>query len=164
MFLTKLAEKSGLWDWVAPKQRNDSKDDCKNVDKKNQTGKGKNNVDKLALKRAEDAKRKAERIRKIRTQFELEKTAEKNGVLAKKQRVRYYHKIADTYFPAFVVGVHFDDGPDRPYYTIKYKKPESETDSDGKEHTTFHSIEKQTDSNRLTTVPWDEEKTWDIIK
>mmetsp|Transcript_4075 Transcript_4075/g.3857 ORF Transcript_4075/g.3857 Transcript_4075/m.3857 type:complete len:165 (-) Transcript_4075:178-672(-) len=164
MFLTKLAEKSGLWDLVAPKQPKKSNEDCNHVDKKNRISKEKEKIDKDALKRAEYAKCLAERIMRLQTQLELENVAEKNGVFAKKQRVKYHHKSTDTHYRAIVVGVHFDDGPDRPYYTIKYDKPETHTDSDGTVNTTYHLVEKQTDANRLMKVPWDEDKTWDIIK
>jgi hypothetical protein len=93
MFLSKLAE--GLYDIVAPinpfaSQSKDSKS---------------NSPDPEGIKRRRlDAQKKAEEL------------AESNGVFAKKQRVFYHNKSTDTMHDAFIVEVHFDDGPDKPYY------------------------------------------------
>ena len=53
--------------------------------------------------------------RRLETQKRAEELAESNGVFAKKQRVFYNNKSTDTMHDAYIVGVHFDDGPDKPY-------------------------------------------------
>lgn len=69
------------------------------------------------------------------------------------QRVAYFHKASDTWMnDTYIVGVHHDDGEDKPYYTIRYKKPDSE-----------EPIEKQTTHDRLNYAPWDSEQTWAIL-
>lgn len=68
----------------------------------------------------------------------------------KDQRVLYLHKASGRYFEAFVVDVHFDDGIDRPYFTVRYEFGDEE-------------IEKQTTSDRLSYVGFDEAKTYRII-
>lgn len=68
----------------------------------------------------------------------------------KNQRVQYLHKASGRRFEAVVMAVHFDDGVDRPYFTVRYEMG-SET------------IEKQTTSDRLSYVAFDEAKTYEII-
>ena len=43
-------------------------------------------------------------------------------------------------------------------------KIEIETAHDGEERTTEFAMEKQTNAERLMRLPWDEDKTWDLIK
>jgi hypothetical protein len=72
---------------------------------------------------------------------------------AKNQRVAYFHKASNVWFEdTYIVGVHHDDGVDQPYYTIRYKKDDSE-----------EPIEKQTTHDRLKYAQWDPEKTWKIL-
>jgi len=52
---------------------------------------------------------------------------------------------------AVVVRVHFDDGTDKPYYTIRYSRFEADGDS-----IKLNPKEKQTTGNRLQPIP-DEE-------
>lgn len=52
----------------------------------------------------------------------------------------YFHKASGTNFDAKIVGVHFDDDPENPYYTIQY------TASDGER------VERQTTEDRLLPV------------
>ena len=54
--------------------------------------------------------------RRLNAQKRAEESAESQGVFAKKQRVFYHNKSTDTMHDAYIVGVHFDDGPDKPYY------------------------------------------------
>jgi hypothetical protein len=92
MFLSKLVESIG--EILAPINpfANDSKDDKPS------------GSDPVSTKRRRlDAQKKAETL------------AESNGVFAKKQRVFYHNKSTDTMHDAYIVGVHFDDGPDKPY-------------------------------------------------
>ena len=53
--------------------------------------------------------------RRLDAQKKAEELAESNGVFAKKQRVFYHNKSTNTMHDAHIVGVHFDDGPDKPY-------------------------------------------------
>ena len=54
--------------------------------------------------------------RRLAAQKKSEEIAESNGVFAKKQRVFYHNKSTDTVHDAYIIGVHFDDGPANPYY------------------------------------------------
>lgn len=102
-----MAEKSGLLDFIAPRKK--QKEEVQiNADKE------------LAhrLQQEEEAKERTRRQgeREERSQREREIEAERKGMFVKKQKVLYYHKSNDKKYYAIVVGVHFDDGPDRPYY------------------------------------------------
>ena len=68
----------------------------------------------------------------------------------KNQRVKYLHKASGRQYEAVVSDVHFDDGIDRPYFTIRYNNAQE-------------MIEKQTTSDRLSYVGFDEAKTYQII-
>lgn len=93
------------------------------------------------------------RNRLLEGQKNREQKASARNQYTKQQRVRYYHKISDQWIgEAVIVGVHYDDGPDKPYYTIKYNRPE-----DGS------TMEKQTTDDRLEEVEFDEQKTWAIL-
>ena len=52
----------------------------------------------------------------LKSQKDAEDRAENAGLFAKRQRVIYLHRGTNTQYDAIVVGVHFDDGPDDPYY------------------------------------------------
>jgi len=87
-------------------------------------------------------------------QQEREQKASELDQFAKQQRVRYYHKLSDQWIEdAVVEGVHHDDGPEKPYYTIRYVRPE-----DGAK------MEKQTTEDRLEGMEFDPEKTWEILE
>lgn len=101
------------------------------------------------------------RYQLLRSQFEQERDAEAKGVLAKKQRVEYKNQSTGVSHPAVVLDVHLDDGPDKPYYTIKYKKP-LEDDAGAQSHLVAE-VEKQTDPERLKRVVWDEEAAFAAI-
>mmetsp|Transcript_22662 Transcript_22662/g.33460 ORF Transcript_22662/g.33460 Transcript_22662/m.33460 type:complete len:214 (-) Transcript_22662:65-706(-) len=62
----------------------------------------------------------------------------------KGQHVQYDCKISKKWCDATVIGVHFDDGPDEPYYTIQLRRPKYRPESTG-----FETIEKQTTGSRL---------------
>ena len=69
------------------------------------------------LRQEEEAQRKLkQKMREEEMQLKLELEAEKKGLFAKNQNVMYHHKLSDTKYYSQVVGVHFDDGPDKPYY------------------------------------------------
>ncbi|GAX21311.1 hypothetical protein FisN_1Lh145 [Fistulifera solaris] len=59
---------------------------------------------------------------------------------SKNENTIYFHKASGTNFDAKVVGVHFDDDPENPYYTIQY------TARDGEK------VERQTTEDRLLPV------------
>mmetsp|Transcript_1144 Transcript_1144/g.2652 ORF Transcript_1144/g.2652 Transcript_1144/m.2652 type:complete len:149 (-) Transcript_1144:94-540(-) len=148
MFFSKLAESSGLYEILAPIKRAFAAEDNADADRKIRSA-----VEPGAIrKRRLDAQRKAEQ------------DAEANGVFAKKQRVQYRNKANNTICDAVVVGVHFDDGLDKPYYTIRYKKQSEEEKQDGMKRVSVVDVEKQTNPDRLTRVPWNEEATWKIIQ
>lgn len=186
MFLARIAERSGLLDVLAPvsramgRERNGRNDaareggngnDERKVDThdRNKDGRHAEPTEPSNEKSDADVARKVHgeeeiRIRRIRAQKDEELAAESRGAFAKKQRVKYHHKGTDTVYDAVVVGVHFDDGPDHPYYTIKYSRIDSELGEDGTERETAQEVEKQTTPDRLERVPWDEDATWLLLR
>mmetsp|Transcript_5916 Transcript_5916/g.16075 ORF Transcript_5916/g.16075 Transcript_5916/m.16075 type:complete len:254 (-) Transcript_5916:770-1531(-) len=92
--------------------------------------------------------------------LENQKTRECEAMLVgrfiKNQRVTYFHKRTEVwYHDAYVLAVHLDDGPDNPYYTIRYIK---ETRSGYSQ-----MMEKQTTRDRLQYVLWDDDKSWQLL-
>eukprot|EP00591_Stephanopyxis_turris_P011643 CAMPEP_0195520900 /NCGR_PEP_ID=MMETSP0794_2-20130614/17609_1 /TAXON_ID=515487 /ORGANISM="Stephanopyxis turris, Strain CCMP 815" /LENGTH=149 /DNA_ID=CAMNT_0040650339 /DNA_START=245 /DNA_END=694 /DNA_ORIENTATION=- len=100
------------------------------------------------------------RYRRLHAQYDSEMKALSHGMLATKQRVSYHHRGSDEHYDAVIMGVHLDDGPDKPYYTIKYQRRDKVIDEDGVEQDVLLDIEKQTDPDRLTRVSWDEDKAF----
>lgn len=97
--------------------------------------------------RLERKREEAMRVQKVQETQALARNS-----FCKNQRVQYLHKASGRQYEAVVVDVHFDDGIDRPYFTIRYQSgspPEM--------------IEKQTTIDRLSYVAFDEAKTYDII-
>lgn len=87
----------------------------------------------------------------LKDQRERERKASEAGHFMKHQRIRYHHKASDEWLDGHVVAVHYDDGPDKPYYTISYVF----RDCDG-------SVEKQTTEDRIKPLDFDDEVTWAI--
>ena len=102
---------------------------------------------------------------KRREAMQLQKVQETQALgrnsFCKNQRVRYLHKASGRQYEAVVVDVHFDDGIDRPYFTIRYHRQSD--DNNGGEESLPELIEKQTTSDRLSYVSFDEAKTYEII-
>ena len=71
----------------------------------------------------------------------------------KNQRVQYLHRATGRRFEAVIVAVHFDDGVDHPYFTVRYETSGNQPET----------IEKQTTSDRLSYIAFDEAKTYQII-
>eukprot|EP00977_Amphora_coffeiformis_P015029 scaffold4298_cov183-Amphora_coffeaeformis.AAC.6 len=92
--------------------------------------------------------------RKRQEAMELQKVQETQALgrdsFCKNQRVGYLHKASGRQYEAVVVGVHLDDGIDRPYFTIRYYKSDANPPE---------MIEKQTTRDRLSHVSFDEAKT-----
>lgn len=103
------------------------------------------------------------RYTRLRSQFDQERTAETHGVFAKKQRVEYFNQSTATCHPAIILDVHLDDGPHRPYYTIKYLKPLRYINDHGIEMETICEVEKQTERTQLTRVVWDDDAAWEAL-
>ena len=91
------------------------------------------------------------RNRILADQKKREEEARESGSFVKNQPAHYFHKSSGQWFESHVVGVHHDDDPDNPYYTIKYRSADGE------------QIEKQTTGDRLNSVEWDEERSWEIL-
>jgi prolyl oligopeptidase PreP (S9A serine peptidase family) len=106
--------------------------------------------------------------RRLDVQLKAEREAAERGerFFAKKQRVRYHNKRTNSVCDAVVVGVHYDDGPNNPYYTIKYKAQyeTGEVLDDGSKKATIIEVEKQTTPDRLSRVPWDEDAAWKVLQ
>uniref|UniRef100_A0A7S2JSX7 Uncharacterized protein n=1 Tax=Leptocylindrus danicus TaxID=163516 RepID=A0A7S2JSX7_9STRA len=142
---TRMAEKSGLLDFIAPRKKKEEEKAQINADKEL--------ARRLQLEEEAKERSRRQREREERSQIEREIEAEKKGMFVKKQKVLYYHKSNDKKYYAVIVGVHFDDGPDRPYYTIKYQRPDTIVDENGVEHVTGNlEIEKQTTPDRLIRI------------
>jgi prolyl oligopeptidase PreP (S9A serine peptidase family) len=149
---SKFAEKVGLHDFLAPvikkrRPRKESEDETTTI--------ATSFSDEQRLKR-----------RRLDVQLKAEKEAAARGpkFFAKKQRVRYLNKTTNSVCDAVVVGVHLDDGPNNPYYTIKFKKQCEEILGDGSKKTTIIEVEKQTNPDRLSRVPWDEDAAWKVLQ
>mmetsp|Transcript_3742 Transcript_3742/g.8316 ORF Transcript_3742/g.8316 Transcript_3742/m.8316 type:complete len:156 (-) Transcript_3742:362-829(-) len=155
MFLSKLAERTGLFEFLAPIIGGSDN----NGDNQQQSAYVSNNDDESSQENKELVKR-----RRLDAQKKAEEDAEARGVFAKKQRVRYHNKSTDVICDAIVVGVHFDDGLEHPYYTIKHKKQIEEELEDGCKKVDIVEVEKQTNPDRLQRVPWDDELSWKVLK
>lgn len=96
----------------------------------------------------------------VKAQQKREKdAASRNDSYVVNQRVRYYFKGTETWYDAVIAGVHLDDGPDRPYYTIAYWRH----DVEGEEAVVARRVEKQTTPDRLERVPFDAKETLRIL-
>lgn len=106
MVLSHFANKFGLWDIIAPNKVKKSKRQKQQHDEE---------ARQFQLQKQQQEK---DKYQKLKIQYEIEQKAEKEmkDTFAKKQRVSYYVKADDIWIDAVVVGVHFDDGPDKPYY------------------------------------------------
>lgn len=103
MFL-KFVDRIGLLDVVAPKKRGkrQRRNDQGGSVTPEEKGKGEAEV---RAPQEEDP------------QVRLYNAQSEKGFFVEKQRVRYFHKGTETWHNnAVIVGVHFDDGPDKPYY------------------------------------------------
>mmetsp|Transcript_3881 Transcript_3881/g.6420 ORF Transcript_3881/g.6420 Transcript_3881/m.6420 type:complete len:156 (-) Transcript_3881:149-616(-) len=153
---SKFAEKIGLYDFLAPSEpRRSKKNSASEHDSTTTVQNG--SADEKRLKR-----------KRLDVQLKAEKDAETRGpkFFAENQRVRYLNKTTNSTCDAVIVGVHYDDGPDNPYYTIKYKKQCEEILDDGSKNTSVivREVEKQTNPDRLSRVPWDEDKSWKVLQ
>ena len=61
------------------------------------------------------------RLRMLKAQYDAEEQASKHGEFsfAKRQRVSYHHRGSGLNYGAVIIGVHSDDGPEKPYYVSK---------------------------------------------
>lgn len=125
--------------------------EAENNDEENTLTASINNED---IQRRQERREMEYKNRLIQGQREREAKASSIRQYAKQQRVRYFHKLSDQWIEDVVIeGVHYDDGPDKPYYTIKYIRPD-----DG------IVLEKQTTDDRLEAADFDEHKTWAILE
>ena len=117
---TNVLEKLGIWDIVAPSSRSAdtrTRTRTRNDEEQKKRRKSQESRDEaLARKLQAEYDRK---FRLLKAQKDAEDRAETQGLYAKKQRVSYIHRGTNTQYDAMVVGVHFDDGPDKPYYVSK---------------------------------------------
>jgi len=102
------------------------------------------------------------RYRMLHAQRASEMNAKKHNMYAAAQRVDYFHKSNGQHFEAIIIGVHLDDGFDKPYYTIRYTRPES-IEEDGQVKLCLIDIDKQTTPDRLRPLPWDEDKVYEAL-
>eukprot|EP00568_Trieres_chinensis_P002263 CAMPEP_0183295164 /NCGR_PEP_ID=MMETSP0160_2-20130417/3223_1 /TAXON_ID=2839 ORGANISM="Odontella Sinensis, Strain Grunow 1884" /NCGR_SAMPLE_ID=MMETSP0160_2 /ASSEMBLY_ACC=CAM_ASM_000250 /LENGTH=161 /DNA_ID=CAMNT_0025456597 /DNA_START=110 /DNA_END=592 /DNA_ORIENTATION=+ len=161
MFLSKIANKIGLFDVLAPRKKKEN-EHRKVSDPKTPASVGSFDAsgEEIVTSVSGNDPYDDNRRRRLRAQIDAEDAALALGVFAKKQRVKYHHKATNKFYDAVIVGVHLDDGPDKPYYTITYDKLEAEVTDDGKENKVIRKVEKQTYPERLERLNWDEAKAW----
>jgi uncharacterized FlaG/YvyC family protein len=117
MVLSHFANKWGLFDKLAPfttKQNSNTSTTKHKQNKESQTQI--TNDEKIAHKLQEEEN---DRYQKLKRQYDMEEKAKEINQFAKRQRVLYHSKIDNKWMDAVVVGVHLDDGPDKPYYVSK---------------------------------------------
>lgn len=99
----------------------------------------------------------------IELQRKREEMASVNDTFVVNQQVSYFFKANETRYNATIVGVHYDDGPDRPYYTVRFWRNEVEDNDEGIESVVCQIVEKQTTPDRLERVDFDPEQTWRVL-
>mmetsp|Transcript_26941 Transcript_26941/g.37869 ORF Transcript_26941/g.37869 Transcript_26941/m.37869 type:complete len:163 (+) Transcript_26941:535-1023(+) len=156
----------GWWNTLAPKSRSAKRQKQKQQDNNN------NDVESATQKQKEQCTQEQQREEnpemamrrmQLESQRKRELEAESRGAYIAKQRVKYHFRATDSFHDAVILGVHLDDGPDHPYYTIKYQKADVTLNEQGDEEASLVQVEKQTTPDRLHRVPWDEEATWSIL-
>ena len=125
VLLSHLADRFGLWDYIAPPTTtNNTNTTAKEEEDENQQQQQQQQQKEQDLKLAQKIQLEENiRFQRIQKQYELESKAQQQGrnQFVKWQRVLYHSKIDDNLMiDAVVVGVHFDDGPDQPYYVSMY--------------------------------------------
>lgn len=136
MFLSRLGEKSGLFGILAPRRRKHghaAQEASIDENEQRQASNNQDNGDHLPInntnepkraKKVSDARERQQttsqehiiRKRRLDAQQKAETEAESRGAFCKKQRVKYHNKLLGKWDDAVIVGVHYDDGPDKPYY------------------------------------------------
>ena len=177
MFLTKLAERAGLLDILAPSAARRRADDDgrttakakrQDLQQEDEVCGGENRDVCGCGGVGEEGDEETQRQQVIREQLlsgQRERELMANPRFVKNQRVRYYHKMSDTWIDdAHVVGVHLDDGPDKPYYTISYPCDGGFGGGDTDGNVQRKRTEKQTTEDRLEAARWDEDRTWEILE
>mmetsp|Transcript_31773 Transcript_31773/g.48737 ORF Transcript_31773/g.48737 Transcript_31773/m.48737 type:complete len:172 (-) Transcript_31773:68-583(-) len=166
MVLTYLFENMGWWNTLAPKSRNakrQKQQDKNNNDVESESATQKQKEQCTQEQQREENPEIAMRRMQLESQRQRELEAESRGAYIAKQRVKYHYRAMDSFHDAVILGVHLDDGPDKPYYTIQYQKADVTLNEHGHEEASLVQVEKQTTPDRLQRVPWDEEATWSIL-
>jgi len=98
---TKLADRLGILDLIAPKMKSDSHG------APSPAGHSGRKRDGSSGDRFSDTKDKSsrERSRLLKAQLDSEGFAEAQGNFAKRQRVRYHHRASNSSYDAVIVGV-----------------------------------------------------------
>jgi hypothetical protein len=81
----------------------------------------------------------------------------------KPQQVKYLHKATDTWHVTHIDGVRFENGPDKPYFTIKCRMHNVAVEESGIENISELNIEKQANPGRLIRMPLNADKSWKLI-
>lgn len=118
---------------------------------------------KRAQKPVPSADEQQKNLQIIDNQRQREEVASAKGVFVENQRVRYFFKTNETWYDAIIVGVHYDDGPDRPYYTIRYWRNSVDCNENQIDSVVRHVVEKQTTPDRLERVDFDPQLTWKAL-
>jgi hypothetical protein len=123
---TRIAEKLGILDIIAPRNgvRDNRQSSANNVNTNNNNRNRKHPQHRKRRKQEDEDEIFAQklqteedrRFQTLKSQKEEEDRAQQSGKFAKKQRVSYHHRGNNTDYDAVIAGVHFDDGPDKPYY------------------------------------------------
>ena len=117
----KLAKKlDGVLDYIAPREESDDTSEQESNPSNTRRRRRRSMSDEQVTSDAAFAKQlqiEEERKEKLlKTQFEDESNALNHGHFCKRQRVMYHLKSKDAFYEAVIVGVHYDDGPNQPYY------------------------------------------------
>jgi hypothetical protein len=116
----KLAKKlDGVLDYIAPREESGTSEQESNPSATTRRRSPSTSVEQVTSDAAFAKQLQIEEERKeklLKTQFEDESNALNHGHFCKRQRVMYHLKSKDAFYEAVIVGVHYDDGPNKPYY------------------------------------------------
>ena len=116
MFFTKLADKIGLLDKMAPRKKRarvpPSSQQQQQQQKQPPPPPSSSTLPpSRPLPTAEQIKRNH-----LQTQLLSEQHAATHNLYAPNQRVQYHYRAQDCWYDALVLAIHLDDGPNHPYY------------------------------------------------
>jgi hypothetical protein len=107
----KLAKKlDGVLDFIAPREESGAFEH----NESNPMSTQQKSSDEAFAKQLQMEEERKEKL--LKAQFEDETHALDHGHFCKRQRVMYHHRSKDAFYEAVIVGVHYDDGPNKPYY------------------------------------------------
>ena len=121
MFFTKLAERIGLLDVVAPRthhRRRRSRGDASNPNDAPSQPPSSQSLSPKEQPNQQPSPADLQVIRRnrLKAQWDAEQRAQQHDQYAPNQRAKYHYRADDIWYDAIVVAIHLDDGPNHPYY------------------------------------------------